>query len=403
MKLKKSLSTVAVVATALGVPATAGADTIKVGVILPYSGAAAQEAKLIDQGMELYIKLHAKDIAPHKVELIKRDSKHPGGEVAKVLTRELVTRDRVKILTGYTYSPNAIASASIATQAKVPMILVNAATAWIPSLSPYIVRISWTMWQSAYPMGTYAYTKLGCKTAAIGYTDFPPGKDANNAFKMAFEKAGGKVVESIPMGGAREVPDYTPFYQRVRNAKPGCFFVFVPGGAHSTAAAKTFKRLGMDKAGIKLLSTGDLSQDTRLADMGDAAVGMYTLHHYSSYYDTPANKAYVAAWKKEYGANTVPDYFATQGYDAMAAVFQVIKKLGSDITADKAVAALKGWKWQSPRGMVMIDPETRDVIQDMNVHQVVMENGKIVVKTIHTYPQMKDPCKELKVGRCAKK
>ncbi len=402
MKPTRSLTVTALVAAALSFPAIAGADTIKVGVVLPYSGGAAQEAKLIDRGMELYIKLHAKEIAPHKVELIKRDSKHPGGEVAKVATRELVTRDKVKILTGYTYSPNAIASASLATQAKVPMILVNAATAWIPSLSPYIARVSWTMWQAAYPMGTYAANKLGCKTAAIGYTDFPPGKDARNAFKMAFEKAGGKVVESIPMGGPREVPDYTPFFQRVRNAKANCFFVFVPGGAHSTAAVKTFKRLGMDKEGIKLIATGDLSQDTRLADMGDAAIGMITVHHYSSFYDTPANKTFVAEWKKAFGADSVPDYFAVQGYDAMAAVFQVIKKLGSDITGAKAMEVLKGWSFQSPRGKISIDPETRDVIQDENVHSVVKENGKIVIKVIDTFPQMKDPCKELKVGRCGK-
>lgn len=391
----------AVASVALHAPQSAAA-TIKVGVILPYSGAAAQEARLIDRGMQLYIKLHAKEIAPHKVELIKRDSKHPGGEIAKVATRELVTRERVKILTGYTYSPNAIASASIATKANVPMILVNAATAWIPQISPYIARVSWTMWQAAYPLGTYAAKKLGCKTAAIGYTDFPPGKDARNAFKMAFEKAGGKVLDAIPMGGPREVPDYTPFYQRVRNAKADCFFVFVPGGAHSTAAAKTFKRLGMDKAGIRMIATGDLTQDTRLDDMGEAAVGMITVHHYSAHYDTAANKAFVAEWKKAYGADSVPDFFAVQGYDAMAAVFQIIKKLGSDINGKKAMAVLAGWSFQSPRGKVTIDEKTRDIIQDQNVHEVIAKDGKIVIRVIDSFPQLKDPCKELKVGRCGK-
>lgn len=402
MKPTRSATTAALLAAALSFPATAAADTIKVGVVLPFSGAAAEEARQIDRGMELYIKLHAKEIAPHKIELIKRDSKHPGGEVAKVATRELVTREKVQILTGYTYSPNAIASASIASQAKVPMILVNAATAWIPSLSPYIARVSWTMWQSAYPLGTYAAKKLGCETAAIGYTDFPPGKDARNAFKMAFEKAGGKVVDTIPMGGPREVPDYTPFYQRVRNTKANCFFVFVPGGAHAAAAAKTFKRLGMDKAGIKLIATGDVTQDTRLADMGDAAVGMITVHHYSAFYDTPANKAFVAEWKKAYGPDSLPDFFAVQGYDSMAAVFHIVKKLGGRIDGKKAMAALAGWRFQSPRGKVTIDENTRDIVQDQNVHEVVKDGDKIVIKVIDTFPQMKDPCKELKVGRCGK-
>jgi branched-chain amino acid transport system substrate-binding protein len=196
------------------------------------------------------------------------------------------------------------------------------------------------------------------------------------------------------------VPDYTPFYQRVRNAKADCFFVFVPGGAHSTAAAKTFKRLGMDKAGIKLIATGDLTQDTRLADMGDAAIGMITVHHYSAFYDTPANKAFVAEWKKAYGADSLPDFFAVQGYDSMAAVFRIVKTVGAKIDGTKAMAALAGWTFQSPRGMVTIDEATRDVIQDQNVHEVVKDGDRIVIKVIDTYPQMKDPCKELKVGRC---
>lgn len=403
MTLKRTALLAAVGAAALSIPAAASADTIKVGVVLPFSGGAAREAAQIYKGMELYDKLHAKEIAPHKIELIKRDSKHPGGAVAKVATRELVTREKVKILTGYTYSPNAIASASIATKADVPMILANAATAWIPQISPYIARVSWTMWQSAYPLGTYAAKKLGCKTAAIGYTDFPPGKDARNAFKMAFEKAGGKVVEAIPMGGPREVPDFTPFYQRVRNDKVNCFFVFVPGGAHATAAAKTFKRLGMDKDGIKLIATGDVTQDTRLADMGDAAVGMITVHHYSAFYDTPANKAFVAEWKKAYGKDSLPDFFAVQGYDSMAAVYRIVKQTGGKIDGKSAMAALKGWSFQSPRGKVTIDPKTRDIIQDQNVHKVVKKDGKIEIEVIDTFPHLKDPCKELKVGRCGKK
>lgn len=399
MKLKTLFRTGAV-ALLLGVATAGNAADVKVGVVLTFSGGAAQFGQQISRGMELYMKQHAADLG-HNVELIKRDSKRPGGDIAKTAVQELITREKVDILAGFVFSPNAIASAPLVTQGKVPMVIMNAGTAWIPNLSPYIARVSFTMWQSGYPMGDYAKSTLGCSSAASGYTDYPPGKDSINAFRTGFEKVGGKVVDEIPMGGPREVPDFTPFFQRVKDAKPDCFYVFVPAGNHTTAVVKTFADLGMGDAGIKLIGPGDLTQDTKLQDMGDNAVGMITMHHYSADYDTPENQAFVKAWKAEYGDDTTPDFMGVAGWDGMAAIFHVIKTLDGNIDADAAMEALKGWKYDSPRGPIMIDPDTRDIVHDVHIHEVVKSGDRLAIKVLGVIPQVKDPCKELQIGKCA--
>jgi branched-chain amino acid transport system substrate-binding protein len=400
MNLKNKLLSLAAVAAFATAPAVAMAKTVKVGVVLTFSGGGAQLAEQIERGYSLYQKLHPEAFGGHEVEIIKRDSKNPGGDVAKTAVQELITRDKVQILTGFIYSPNAMASAPLVTQGKVPMIIMNAGTAWIPSLSPYIARVSFTMWQSGYPMGSYAADKLGCKTAAAGYTDYPPGKDSRDAFKMGFEKAGGKLVEDIPMGGPRDVPDFTPFFQRVKDAKPDCFYVFVPAGNHAAAVAKTFFSLGMKDAGIKLIGPGDITQDTELQKMGKDAAGMITMHHYSSDYDTPANQAFVKAWKDAYGAESIPDFMAVAGWDGMAAIAHAISAQDGDVTAEGTMKALAGWKFDSPRGPISIDADTRDIIMDEYVHEVVADGDKLRIKVLDTIPQVKDPCKELKVGKC---
>jgi branched-chain amino acid transport system substrate-binding protein len=298
------------------------------------------------------------------------------------------------------FSPNAMASAPLVTQGKVPMVIMNAGTAWIPSLSPYIARVSFTMWHAGYPMGGYAFNKLSCKTAAIGYTDYPPGKDSRNAFTTGFEKAGGKVLEAIPMGGPREVPDFTPFFQRVKNAKPDCFYVFVPAGNHSVAVVKTYASLGMRAEGIKLIGPGDITQDTKLQDMPKEAAGMITVHHYSADYKTPKNLAFVKAWKEAYGAETTPDFMGVAGFDGMAAIAHAITAQNGKVSAEGTMKALSGWTYDSPRGKITIDPETRDIIQDSNVHKVVAKDGKLMIEVIDTIPQVKDPCKANKIGKC---
>lgn len=386
-------------ALAVGV-ATAQAETVKVGLILPFSGGSAEFGEQIERGIRLYLKTHPDALGGHQVEFVRRDSKRPGGDVAKTATQELVLRENVKILAGYETSPDAIASAPIATSAKVPMLVLNAATAWITNLSPYIVRVGRTMWQSSYPLGTYAYAKLGCRTAAVGYTDYPPGKDSLDAFKLAFEKAGGSVTEAIPMGGPATVPDFTPFLQRVKAGKPDCFYAFVPGGNHSGAIMKVYDDLGFRDAGIRMIGAGDLTQDTRLRKAGPGAVGIVTMMDYSADYKTPANQGFIAAWQKEYGADSVPDFFAVYGYDGGAAIARMIKATDGKVEPEKAVDALRGWQFQSPRGLVTIDPQTRDTIMDQHVQRVVMMGGRPGIEVIETIEQIKDPCKELKIGRC---
>ena len=238
-------------------PALATAETVKVGVVLTYSGGGARLAQQIDRAMDLYMEQEGNArLGEHEIELIKRDAKNPGGDTAKVAVQELIVRENVDLLTGFIYSPNIIASAPLIEQAKVPTLIMNAATAWIPNLSPHLARVSMSMWQTGYPMGRYAAEKLDCRTAAVGYTDYPPGKDSLSAFTMGFEQAGGQVVDAIPMGGPAEVPDFTPFMQRVKDARPDCFYVFVPAGSHAGAVFKTYADLGDKRLDVVVSNLG---------------------------------------------------------------------------------------------------------------------------------------------------
>src|SRR5437867_3074835 len=306
-------------ALALGV-ASAQAQEVKVGVNLPNNGIGDEFDQLVDGRMELYLKLNADKMRPYKITLVKRDVKDPGGANAKIAVQELLTQDHVDILAGWIYSPNAIASAPIVTAGKKLAVIMNAGTAHITNLSPYYIRTSFSMWHAGYALGEAAAKLLNGKTAVVGYTDFPPGKDSLAAFKKGFEGNGGKVVDEIPMGGAGAVPDFTPFFQRAKDKKPDVFCVFVPAGDHAASVVKTFAALGMREVGIMLIVTGDIILDTKLQAMGDAAVGLVTMHHYNADLDNPENKAFVTAWHREYGANSTPDFFAVGGFDGMAAI-----------------------------------------------------------------------------------
>ena len=378
------------------------AQEVKVGVNMPYTGIAAEISQQMDRGAELYLKLNADKVKPYTIKLIKRDVKDPAGANAKLAVQELLTQDNVDIVTGWVYSPNAIATAPIVTAGKKLAVIMNAGTAHITNLSPYYVRVSFSMWHAAHSLGEAAVKLLNAKTAVIGYTDFPPGKDSLAAFKRAFEAHGGKVVDEIPMGGAGAVPDFTPFFQRAKDKKPDVLFVFVPSGDHAAAVAKTYGSLGMREAGIKLIGPGDVTVDNKLQGMGPAAVGIITMHHYNADLDNPENKRFVAAWKREYGADTTPDFTSVGGYDAMAAIVHVVQALKGKIDTDKALAALKGWTFDSPRGPIMIDPVTRDIIMNEYLSEVVMgSDGKLRQKAIGKIERVKDACKELKIGPCA--
>src|SRR6185295_5769509 len=288
--------------------AGAMAQTVKLGVVLPYTGVGAEFGQQVDRGMQMFMKLNPGAFGPYKIEIVKRDSKNPSGAEAKVAVQELVAQEKVDLLTGFIYSPDAIASAALATEAKKPMVIMNAGTAWITNLSPMISRVSFSMWHAGHSMGVAAVKNLKAKTAVIGYTDFPPGKDSLDAFKRGFEGAGGKVIDEIPMAGPAQVPDFTPFFQRAKDKKPDVFFVFVPSGDHAVAVMKTYNALGIKQAGIKLVGPGDLTPDYKLQSMGHESVGLITMHHYNADLNNPVNKRFVAAWKKDYGPTSTPDF-----------------------------------------------------------------------------------------------
>jgi len=380
----------------------AQAQEVKVGVNLPYTGIGAEFAQLVDRGMEIYLKLNADKVKPYNIKLIKRDVKNPAGADAKIQVQELLTQENVDILAGWIYSPNAFATAPIVTAGKKLSVIMNAGTAHITKTSPYYVRTSFSMWHSGHPMGEAAAKYLKAKTAVVGYSDFPPGKDELAAFKTAFEANGGKVIDEIPMGGPAQVPDFTPFFQRAKDKKPDVFFVFIPAGDHAAAVVKTYGALGMREAGIKLIGPGDITQDTKLQAMGDAAVGLVTMHHYHADLDNAENKRFVAAWKQAYGANTTPDFMAVGGYDGMALIVHVIQQLKGQVgDVEKALAAAKTFKVNSPRGPISIDPDTRDIIMNAYLSEVIKKDGRLFQKVLNTTPNVKDPCKALKVGPCA--
>jgi branched-chain amino acid transport system substrate-binding protein len=379
----------------------APAQEIKVGVVLPYTGIGAEFAQQIERGMETYLRLNPGAVKPYTIKFIKRDAKNPGGADAKNAVQELLTQENVDVLAGWAYSPNAIASAPVVAAGKRLAVIMNAGTAHITNMAPYYVRTSFSMWHSGFPLGEAAAKQLKAKTAVIGYSDFPPGRDERDAFKRAFEANGGKVLDDIPMGGPAAVPDFTPFFQRAKDKKPDVFFVFIPAGDHAAAVVKTYAALGMRAAGIKLIGPGDITQDTKLQAMGDAAVGLITMHHYHADLENAENKKFVASWKQAYGANSTPDFMAVGGYDGMAAIVHAIKATGGKLgDGENAVAALKGWKFNSPRGPISIDPETRDIIMNEYLSEVIRKDGRLYQKVLATIPDVKDPCKAIKVGPC---
>ncbi len=374
--------------------ATVWAETVKVGIILPYSGPNAQLGQQVDRGFELYQKLNVDGTGGHKIEIIKRDSTGPKPDVAKRLATELITRDKVDIVAGVVYSNNAFAISDVTRKAKVPLLIMNAGTAAITTRSPYTARVSFTMWQAAYPLGGYAYEKMKIRTAAVAYANYSPGKDSKNAFTKAFTAAGGKVVADIPFPFPK-IPDFTPFLQSVKDAKPDALYVFIPAGKWATGVMKTYDDLGMRAAGIELIGPGDITQDSELPNMGQVPLGVITMHHYSAAGDRAENKAFVEAWKKAYGADSTPDFFGVQGWDGMAAIHEVVRKLNGKIDADKALAVLKGWKFASPRGPIMIDPETRDIVQNQYLRKVEKRGDALANIEVETLEMVKDPWKEL--------
>jgi len=369
------------------------AQTVKVGFMTTYSGPGAAQGDQLDKGAKLYFKLNRGKLPRGvKIDLITRDDTGPNPDVAKRIAQELIVRDKVQLLTGFVWTPNAAAIAPLTAEAKVPYTSMNAAGVSIVNLSPYMSRVSFTLWQSVYPLGQWAAKKF--KRAYIAVSDFAPGHEAQEAFTKAFMEAGGEIIDAVRIPLAN--PDFVPYMQRVKDSKPDVLFAFNPAGKQATAMMKAYSDLGLGKAGIKYIGPGDITTDEELQGMGDAALGVITAHHYSAFADRPANKAFVAAYKKEYGQKLNPGFMAVGAWDAMDLIFHVIREQKGKLDPAQNMELIKGYKSpNSPRGPIAIDPETRDIIQNEYLREVRKVGGQLANVEIETLAtQIKDPWKE---------
>lgn len=382
------------VATALSAAATPLAwaqDTIKVGVIASFSGPFADYGKQMQGGIKAWMAQHGDSVAGKKIQIIYKDTTGPSPEIAKRLAQELVVRDKVDFLAGFGLTPEALAVAPIAQQAKKPMIIMNAATSIITTKSDYIARFSMTLPQISAPMGDWAL-KNKIRNVATVVADYGPGIDAEKAFSDRLVKNGGKIVEAIRV--PLRNPEFAPFIQRIKDAKPDAVFVFVPAGEQSIAFMKGYRERGLAAAGIKVIATGDLTDDHVLPAMGDNTLGVITTFHYSAAHKSPENDAFLKNFAATNPQGGRPNFMAVAAYDGMNAIYQVSNKLGGKIDGDKAMAVLKGMNIQSPRGPISIDPATRDVVQTVYVRKVEKVNGEPYNVEFDQFPNLKDPGKQ---------
>ena len=369
---------------------------LRIGLIATYSGPYADYGRQFDAGVALYLKEHGGRIAGRPVEIVRKDTAGPAPDVARRLAQELVVRDKVQILTGLDFSPNAYAVAPVATQAKIPTLVMNAASSAITTGSPYIARLSFTVQQVTDPMARWM-ARNGVKEAYTVVADYASGADAETAFGKAFATEGGKVVGAVrtPMNN----PDFSAYVQRIKDAKPQAVFFFFPSGVMPPAFLKVWKARGMDETGIKLYATGEATDDSYLEATGDVALGLVTSHHYSYAHPSPKNRKFVSDFVAEFGTGLRPSYFAVTAYDVMAAIDLALAKTRGDAAGDKVMAALKGLRFESPRGPVEIDPLTRDIVQTVYIRRTERVKGELVNVEFDRFDKVADPAKDGSVAR----
>jgi branched-chain amino acid transport system substrate-binding protein len=390
MKLSNKSRSLLAAACAAGALATAGgaqAQDVKIGFILPMTGQQQSTGKQEAAAAKLWMAQHGDTVAGKKIELIIRDD----GAVpdnTKRIAQDLIVNDKVTFLAGFGITPSALAVAPLATEAKTPEIVTAAGTSIITEKSPYIVRTSFTLAQSTVPMADWA-AQNGIKKVVSMVSDYAPGADAAKSFAAEFTAKGGQVVDSITFPLAN--PDFAPFLQRAADAKPDAVFVFVPSGQGGTFV-KQFVEKGLDKAGIKIIGPGDVTDDDLLNGMGNAILGTVTAHFYSADHNSPVNKAFVAAFEKA-NDGMRPNFMAVGGYDGMHLMYAALDKAGGKTDGDSLVAAMKGMAWESPRGPISIDPDMRDIIQNVYIRKVEKKNGELYNVEFATFPNVKDPIK----------
>ena len=387
MKFKIFLAAAGAALALAATDAARAQDTVKIGFILPMTGQQQSTGKQIAAAVKLFMAQNGDTVAGKKVELIiKDDGAVPDN--TKRIAQEMLVNDKVTFLAGFGVTPAALAVAPLATEAKTPEIVTAAGTSIITERSPYIARTSFTLAQSTVPMADWA-AQNGIKKVVTMVSDYAPGADAEKSFKDEFTAKGGEVLDSIRFPLAN--PDFAPFLQKAADQKPDAIFVFVPSG-QGGVFVKQFVERGLDKAGIKIIGPGDVTDDDILNNMGDAIIGTITAHFYSADHDSAANKAFVAAFKKA-NDGMRPNFMAVSGYDGMHLMYEMLKKTGGKTDGDLLIAAAKGLAWESPRGPISIDPDTRDIIQNVYIRKVEKKGGELYNVEFATFPNVKDPIK----------
>jgi branched-chain amino acid transport system substrate-binding protein len=362
--------------------------TIKIGLIMSYSGQFADPAAQMDNAIKLYVKQHGDTVAGKKLEFIRKDTGGIAPPLAKRLAQELVVRDKVDIIAGLVLTPNALAVGDVSAEAKKFTVIMNAATAIITTKSPYMVRTSVTVPQLNETFGAWAY-KSGIRKAYTMVSDYGPGHDAEGAFQLGFKQAGGEIVGSVRVPVAN--PDFSAFVQRAKDVSPEAIYVFIPGGTQPAALGRALAERGMDPQKVKVLGQGELTEDEARKTMGDASLGITTVYHYDHNHQSAMNRDFVKAYYAEYNRN--PNIYAIGGWDGMHLIYETLKKTKGNTDAEAMVAAAKGMRWESPRGPISIDPETRDIVQTVYIRRVDKVGGNLVNVEFDKVENVKDPFK----------
>ena len=364
------------------------ADTIKIGVVGPFSGPAALQGKNFQAGINAWLAVNGNTIGDDTIEVIYRDLPAPDPAQSAALTQELIVSEGVQYLAGYYYTPDAMAAAPILEEGNVPMVVFNAATSAIVNASPYVVRTSFTTWQTSTPMAAVAHDR-GIKKIITVVSDYGPGIDSETAFVTGFTAAGGEIVESVRM--PMNTNDFSPMMQRIKDSGAEAVFAFLPAGPATLGFVQAYVENGLKDAGVTLLAPGDLAQEPDLAALGDNALGLLTTFHYAVSHDSPENAAFVASATKAIGSASELSFPAVGAYDGMYVISKMIEATGGNQDAAAAVEAVKGLSWISPRGPVSINPENRHITQNIYLREVAFEDGQYINKEIQTFENQVDP------------
>lgn len=388
MLVRKKVVATLMFACAMFASGAALAQPLRIGVIASYSGPYADYGRQFDAGIELYLREHDGKIAGRDVDIVRKDTGGPEPKLARRYAQELIARDKVSFLAGLDFSPNAYAVATVATQARVPTIVMNAASSAIPLESPYMARVAFTVPQVSAPMARWALAN-GITEVYTVVADYASGVDAETAFSKAFVEGGGKVAGSLrtPMNN----PDFSAYAQRIKDEKPQAVFIFFPSGIQPPAFLKAFNERGLAADGIRLIATGEATDDAYLQATGDVALGLVTSHHYSYAHPSELNRRFIEGIGAGPAQLTRPSYFAVAAYDGLAALDRALQATGGDTDGDAIMAALAGLSFESPRGPIMIDPATRDIVQNVYIRRVEQVEGELVNVEFDQFEQVKDP------------